>query len=69
MTTTKQIRINSELDAVMKDLLASVKKKPSPGEEPMSLGDKMKIVDRVLKWEAIKAKLDDGDWGSGFKSE
>ena len=31
-----------------------------------SLTDKMKVLDRALKWEAIKLKAEDDAWGSGF---
>ena len=66
MTTAPKTRVNSELDTVLNGLLKSVTAKPKDGEEKMSLTDKMKIIDRVLKWEAIKAKLNDGEWGAGF---
>jgi hypothetical protein len=66
MNAPAKTRVNTELDTVLSDLLKSVKKRPEHGEIPMSLTDKMKIIDRVLKWEAIKAKLNDGEWGAGF---
>ena len=31
-----------------------------------SLTDKMKIIDRALKLEAIKLKADSDDWGAGL---
>ena len=31
-----------------------------------SLTDKMKIIDRSLKLEALKLKVNDDAWGSGF---
>ena len=37
--------------------------------DPMSLTDKMKIADRVLKLEALKAKMDDSTFGSAFDDE
>jgi hypothetical protein len=36
---------------------------------PMSLTDKMKIADRVLKLEALKAKMDDSTFGSAFDDD
>jgi hypothetical protein len=34
-----------------------------------SITDKTKVLDRALKLEAIKLKLSDDEWGSGFLSE
>ena len=66
---TKSSRVNDDLDRVLKDLLKEVTKKYPVGADMTlapSLTDKMKVIDRVLKWEAIKGKLNDGEWGSGF---
>lgn len=69
----KESKVNSELDSVMADLLKSVKNNTkefnSQKAELMTLTDKMKVIDRVLKWEAIKSKLNDDGWGGGFKDE
>ena len=66
--TASKSKVNAALDKHLSDLLSEVMKKPIRGEEDKapSLTDKMKVIDRVLKWEAIKGKLNDGDWGSGF---
>ncbi len=69
MTTpqTKTSKVNPDLDKYLSQLLKDVMKTHSAGDEKApSLTDKMKVVDRVLKWEAIKGKLNDGDWGAGF---
>ena len=66
---TKKSSINPELDRYLKQLLEDVMRKPKAGEDEAkipSLTDRMKVIDRVIKWEAIKAKLNDGDWGAGF---
>lgn len=63
----EQSRVNKELDKFLKDLLKEVMRKYAPDSpNAPSLTDKMKVVDRVLKWEAIKGKLNDAAWGSGF---
>ena len=31
-----------------------------------SITEKMKVIDRALKLEAIKLKMSDDEWGSGF---
>jgi hypothetical protein len=69
---TKKSTINPELDKYIKQLLEEVMRKPKAGDDPEkmpSLTDKMKVIDRVLKWEAVKGKLNDGDWGAGFSEE
>jgi hypothetical protein len=69
---TKKSTINPELDKYLKQLLEEVMRKPKAGDDPEklpSLTDKMKVIDRVLKWEAVKGKLNDGDWGAGFSEE
>ena len=69
---TKKSTINPELDKYLKQLLEEVMRKPKAGDDPEkmpSLTDKMKVIDRVLKWEAVKGKLNDGDWGQGFAED
>ena len=38
-------------------------------EKPYTLTDKSKVWDRVLKLEAIKVKLNEGNWGTGFGAD
>jgi hypothetical protein len=33
-----------------------------------SITEKMKVIDRALKLEAIKLKMESDDWGSGFST-
>lgn len=53
--------INPELEAAISKLLKQVM-----ADDSVSLSDKSKIIDRALKLEALKAKLDQDEWGSGF---
>ncbi len=63
--------VKSELrDALEKALTAELKNvtngtNPETNEK-YTLTDKAKVWDRVLKFEAIKAKMNEGDWGAGF---
>jgi len=66
VTEAKKSKVNPELDRHLSQLLKDVMKPHTPGTDGPSLTDKMKVIDRVLKWEAIKGKLNDGDWGSAF---
>ena len=56
--------VNPAIEAALNKLLKDVLKDPEA-----SLTDKMKVLDRSLKWEAIKMKAESDDWGSGFLSD
>lgn len=64
MSRKKKNVVNSDIEAYISEVLASVKDDPTA-----SLTDKMKVLDRALKWEAIKLKAEDDAWGSGFQAE
>jgi len=53
--------INPDLENAIGDMLSDMKTNPD-----WSLTDKMKILDRALKLEAIKLKISDEGWGSGL---
>lgn len=61
MSRKKKNVVNSDIEAYISEVLASVKDDPTA-----SLTDKMKVLDRALKWEAIKLKAQDDSFGSGF---
>jgi hypothetical protein len=56
--------INPELEKHITHLLAAVMSDPTA-----SITEKMKVVDRALKLEALKQKADMDEWGSGFLNE
>lgn len=58
-------KINPELDKAMTKLLRQV----MSAEANCSLTDKMKVIDRVIKVEGLKLKVDDAGFGSGFGDE
>jgi hypothetical protein len=53
--------INPELEKAISELLKATMLDPTA-----TLTDKTKILDRALKLEALKAKMSDDEWGSGF---
>ena len=57
----KQKGINPELEKVINKLMSEVM-----ADSTATLTDKMKVVDRALKLEALKMKDSDEGWGSGF---
>lgn len=72
MTTAKKIEepLIDALEAALRlELLALKKAQGKNSEDPMTLTDKMKVYDRVLKLVAIKAKMADDDAGSFFREE
>ena len=59
--TKKQKGINPKLEEAITQMLAAVMTDPTA-----SITDKTKVIDRALKLEAIKLKMSDDEWGSGF---
>jgi hypothetical protein len=57
----KQRGINNALEEAISTMLTQVMADPDA-----SITDKTKVLDRALKLEAIKLKLSDDEWGSGF---
>lgn len=56
--------INADLEKHINTLLAAVMSDPTA-----SITEKMKVVDRALKLEALKQKADMDEWGSGFLND
>ena len=52
--------LEKAIDKLMKEVMNSAE---------ASLTDKMKVIDRALKLEALKAKLTDSGFGSGFHDD
>jgi hypothetical protein len=57
----KQKGINPDLEQAISDMLKAVML-----DSTASITDKTKVIDRALKLEAIKLKMSDDEWGSGF---
>jgi hypothetical protein len=57
----KQKGINPDLEQAISDMLKAVMV-----DSTASITDKTKVIDRALKLEAIKLKMSDDEWGSGF---
>lgn len=53
--------INPDLERFVNALMAEVMQDTSA-----SVTDKVKVLDRALKLEAIKQKVQDDEWGSGL---
>jgi len=57
----KQKGINPDLEEAISNMLKAVMVDPMA-----SITDKTKVIDRALKLEAIKLKMEFDEWGSGF---
>ena len=58
---SKDKGINPELDKFISNLMTQVMNDPEA-----SVTDKVKVLDRALKLEALKLKDADEGWGAGF---
>lgn len=63
---SKKSGLMLELEKSVKKLLADVMKTPKDPKDAPSLTDKMKVIDRAIKLEALNQKLNDGAYGKGF---
>ena len=61
MSKKKVVGIDPSLEKAIATLLTN-----TMNDAEASLTDKMKIIDRSLKLEALKLKVNDDAWGSGF---
>ena len=61
MSKKKVVGIDPALEKAIATLLTN-----TMNDAEASLTDKMKIIDRSLKLEALKLKVSDDAWGSGF---
>ena len=61
MSKKKDKGINPDLEEFVARLLKDVMSDPTA-----TITDKVKVMDRALKLEALKAKMSDDEWGSGF---
>lgn len=61
MSKKKDKGINSELEVAIAQLLRDVM-----SDSTATITDKVKVIDRSLKLEALRAKMSDDEWGSGF---
>lgn len=59
----KQKGINPDLEDAISNTLKSVM-----NDSMASITEKMKVIDRALKLEAIKLKMESDEWGSGFST-
>lgn len=62
-------KLIDELEDSLRDELSKITSGVDPETgKPYTLTSKSKVWDRILKLEAIKAKMNAGDWGEGFSS-
>jgi hypothetical protein len=71
MTDPKDKPLIDEIEQALRKMLKEVMSGKGKGDDglPYSLTDKMKVADRLLKLAAVKAKMEDDDWGKGFQDD
>ena len=71
MTEPKQQSLIDEIEVALRKMLKDVMSGKGKGDDgmPYTLTDKMKVADRLLKLAAVKAKMEDDDWGKGFQED
>ena len=62
------VKKTTGIDPSLEKAIADLLKEVSTNAE-WTLTDKMKILDRALKLEALKLKMTNDDWGSGFNTD
>ena len=58
--------LGASMEETLKAMLAEVKKvqpADTPTEQRITMLDKLRVIDRVLKWQAIKLKAEDDEGG------
>ena len=61
-TPPKEEALLEEIEKAIRKLL-----KQTMADQTATLTDKTKVMDRALKLAAIKAKMEDEEWGQGFQ--
>lgn len=61
MSAPKKSGISPALEAAVGKALKEVM-----GSKESTLTDKMRVIDRAIKLEALKQKVQDDQWGKGF---
>ena len=71
MSDPKQTPLVEEIEIALRKMLKDVMSGKGKGDDgmPYTLTDKMKVADRLLKLAAVKAKMEDDDWGKGFQED
>lgn len=62
-------KVSAALEDAIADEIKEVTKKDAEGKYLHPTIDRMRVIDKALKLEAIKAKLPDDDYGTGFKTK
>lgn len=60
--------VNPEIDAALRELLRNAKKRVKE-DAAGAQKELLEVLSVAIKWEAIKLKNRDRDWGSAFDAE
>lgn len=59
-------KVSAELEEMVATLLKDAKREATTDKPAMPLEDRLRVIDRALKLEQIKARGSEEDWGAGF---
>lgn len=62
-------KVNAALEKALNDELKEITKRGEDGKFIASATERMKILDRCLKWQSIKLHTVDEDWGKNFEDK
>jgi hypothetical protein len=65
----KESKVSDDLDKLVKKLLKEANRQSTDEKPGMNLEEKLKVLDRAMKLEQIKARMNEGDFGSGFDDD
>lgn len=58
--------LNATLERALADELTEIMKKNGDGSFVHNALERCRIIDRCLKWESVKQKLENPEWGKEF---
>lgn len=62
-------KIDAELEGLIKEMVKEARRAGTDKTPAMPVADKFKVIDRALKLELIKHKMDDDEFGTGFDTD
>ena len=68
-TSQKKAGFIQEIEKQLTEELKASRQKDKEGNYVMPSIERMRVVDRCLKLEAIKAKMGEAEYGSGFSDD
>lgn len=62
-------KINPDLEKLIKKMVEDAAQPDAVGAPAMKMDDKFRVIDRALKLEMLRFKVEEDDWGSDFDQQ